>query len=161
MPIISSRSIDEVLERSDGRKINRSTHKEQSPRQIEETNFPLLGHGKNSSLSDMRGTSSPLKCTKAEWPTTRKKQLIPSRNELTINLTFVTHKLSLQIERGGEDAASDDAALDPGEPRLDLAEPGRVDRTDLHMHLRYSLACQVCAPPSCLQSHGSPCSQSG
>ena len=38
------------------------------------------------------------------------------------------HELSVQIGDGGEDAKSDDVALDLGEPQFDLVEPGRVSR---------------------------------
>ena len=41
------------------------------------------------------------------------------------------HELSVQIGDGGEDAKSDDVALDPGEPQFDLVEPGRVSRREV------------------------------
>jgi len=41
------------------------------------------------------------------------------------------HELSVQIGDGGEDAKSDDVALDLGEPQFDLVEPGRVSRREV------------------------------
>ena len=46
-------------------------------------------------------------------------------------LADVPHELSAQIGDGGEDATGDDVALDPGEPRFDLVEPGRVSRREV------------------------------
>src|SRR5256885_9371384 len=57
------------------------------------------------------------------WPRTRSGSLDV--------LADVPHELSTQIGDGGEDATSDDVALDPGEPQFDLVEPGRVSRREV------------------------------
>src|SRR5437764_15210599 len=48
-------------------------------------------------------------------------------------LADVAHELSAQIGDGSEDATGDDVALDPGEPQLDLVEPGRVSRREVQV----------------------------
>jgi hypothetical protein len=59
----------------------------------------------------------------------------------------VAHEFSLQVWHRGEHAASDDVALDLGEPQLDLVEPGGVGRSEVQVNLRMSsrnsLTCPV------------------
>src|SRR5215471_13744048 len=57
------------------------------------------------------------------WPRTRFGSLDGSAD--------VRHELSAQIGDGSEDATGDDVPLDPGEPQVDLVEPGRVSRREV------------------------------
>src|ERR1700752_1280396 len=61
--------------------------------------------------------------TGSAWPRTRSGSLDVSADG--------PHELSAQIGDGGEDATGDDVALDPGEPQLDLVEPGRISRREV------------------------------
>ena len=50
--------------------------------------------------------------------------------------TDVTHELARQVLDRSEDAAGDDVALDFGEPKLDLIEPGGVGRSEVQSSIR-------------------------
>ena len=49
--------------------------------------------------------------------------------------TDETHELARQVLDRSEDAAGDDVALDFGEPKLDLIEPGGVGRSEVQVNI--------------------------
>src|SRR5580658_3648568 len=47
----------------------------------------------------------------------------------------IAHEFARQILNRGEDTPSNDFALQPGKPDLDLIEPGRIGRRKVKLHM--------------------------